>query len=301
MTSASTSAACRKQYVDIGTGEKLAYLDKGDGDVILLLHGNMSSSLHLLPLFNRLPGGFRVIAPDLRGFGDSTYNNRFDSIGELARDVKALADALGVVSAHVVGWSAGGGVALALAAEYPGLVRGVFSVEGASHRGYPLYKKNADNTSSAEPYGSKDALALDPVAVAPCLAATATQNAAFYDYICDLTLFPHNKPLPAERYTGEILKQRSLVDIDWALANFNMSSAPNAYRAGDGTVGRIKCPCVFTSGDTDYVVPPQMVAENVAAIAGARLIEYQRCGHSPFVDCPDRLTADLLNFVGRKK
>ena len=69
-----------KQHINIGK-ETLAYLDRGRGEAVLLLHGNMSSSLHFTPLFERLAEGFRLIAPDLRGFGDSTYHEPFDSLG----------------------------------------------------------------------------------------------------------------------------------------------------------------------------------------------------------------------------
>ena len=82
-----------KKFVSIGK-ETIAYLDEGQGDVVLMLHGNMSSSVHYGPLIERLQGSFRCIAPDLRGFGDSSYNNRFDTMDELAEDVKLLLDAL---------------------------------------------------------------------------------------------------------------------------------------------------------------------------------------------------------------
>ena len=75
-----------KKFVSIGN-ETLAYLDEGQGDVVLMLHGNMSSSVHYGPLIERLQGSFRCVALDLRGFGDSSYNNRFDTMDELAEDV----------------------------------------------------------------------------------------------------------------------------------------------------------------------------------------------------------------------
>lgn len=70
---------------------------------------NMSSSVHYGPLIERLQGSFRCVAPDLRGFGDSSYNNRFDTMDELAEDVKLLLDALNIddVVMPVVGLSHG--------------------------------------------------------------------------------------------------------------------------------------------------------------------------------------------------
>ena len=104
-----------KKFVSIGK-ETIAYLDEGRGDVVLMLHGNMSSSVHYGPLIERLQGSFRCVAPDLRGFGDSSYNNRFDTMDELAEDVKLLLDALNIDKVYLVGWSNGGGVGLKLCA-----------------------------------------------------------------------------------------------------------------------------------------------------------------------------------------
>ena len=74
-----------KKYISIGK-ETLAYLDQGEGEVVLMVHGNMSSSVHYEPLISRLQGKYRCVAVDLRGFGDSSYNERFDTLEELADD-----------------------------------------------------------------------------------------------------------------------------------------------------------------------------------------------------------------------
>jgi pimeloyl-ACP methyl ester carboxylesterase len=286
-----------KKYMNLPNGETYAYLDEGEGETILFIHGNMSSSLHYLPLFERVKG-YRLLAPDLRGFGDSSYHARFSSLGELAEDVKLFADGLGITKAHLVGWSTGGGIAFELAVRYPGFVRSVFSIEGVGHRGYPLYKKEGD---TQRPYADKEEMAGDPVSVAPPLAAFAAGNAAFFDGLWDKAIYPHRKPAPEvnKLFIGETMKQRCLVDVDWALANFNMSGASNGYTAGTGTIGTISCPVACTSGVSDYVVPPDAIKANVEAIPGARLLVYENCGHSPPVDCPDRLAADLLAFIAR--
>ncbi|MBQ2909158.1 MAG: alpha/beta hydrolase, partial [Clostridia bacterium] len=62
-----------KKTISIGN-ETIAYIDRGEGEVILMIHGNMSSSVHYLPLIEKLSPKFRCVALDLRGFGDSTYN-----------------------------------------------------------------------------------------------------------------------------------------------------------------------------------------------------------------------------------
>ena len=129
-----------KKYISIGK-ETIAYLDIGEGPVVLMVHGNMSSSVHYEPLISRIKDKYRCIALDLRGFGDSSYNNRFDTLEELADDVNLFTEALGIDSYYLVGWSNGGGVSLRLCAKYPDEVKKFFDIEGAGLKGYPLYQK----------------------------------------------------------------------------------------------------------------------------------------------------------------
>jgi pimeloyl-ACP methyl ester carboxylesterase len=144
-------------------------------------------------------------------------------------------------------------------------------------------------------------MAGDPASVAPPLAAFAAGNAAFFDALWNQAIYPHHKPSPEDNklFIAETLKQRCLVDVDWALANFNMSGASNGYTPGSGTIGKISCPVACTSGVSDYVVPPDTIKTNTDAIPGAQLLVYENCGHSPLVDCPDRLAADLLSLTAR--
>ncbi|GHV95370.1 alpha/beta hydrolase [Spirochaetia bacterium] len=285
-----------KKAVALPNGETFTYIEQGEGEIILLIHGNMSSSVHFLPLFDRLPGA-RLVAPDLRGFGDSSYNAGFSSLRELAEDVKLFVEALGISRAHIVAWSTGGGVAFELAAAYPELVASIFVIEGVGYKGYPLFRKTGDG--SFVPYANKEELAADP-AVAPPLAAFHAQNAAFFEQLWNMAIYPVNKPGAEENklYIAETLKQRNLVDVDWALASFNMSAEHNGYNMGTGAIAKINCPISFTCAERDLVVPPATTRENAAAIKGSKVLDYKNCGHSPLVDCPDRLAADILAHVG---
>src|SRR6266516_1695806 len=99
-----------------GDGVTLAVLDEGerDGQPVLLLHGFPDSSRlwrHQVPAL--VGAGMRVIAPDLRGFGQSDKPEAVEEYG-VARsvaDVLAVLDELGVEHAHVVGHDWGAGVA----------------------------------------------------------------------------------------------------------------------------------------------------------------------------------------------
>ncbi|MBR5390918.1 MAG: alpha/beta hydrolase [Clostridia bacterium] len=287
-----------KKYLGIG-GEVLAYLDEGAGEPILLLHGNMSSSLHFEPLIQRLQSRWRCVAPDLRGFGDSTYRQRFDSLDELAEDVSLFMDRLGIRSAFVVGWSTGGGIGLKLAAMHPEKVKRLFCIEGAGHRGYPIFEKDAALQSTGRPYESKLQMSGDPLQVAPMLRIFGSKDTAAMTAIWDATIYPAKKPSPEQsaRWIAETLKQRNLLDVDWALATLNMSEDPGAYGPGDGSIGKVRCPVALTSGQLDMVVPEAMVLDNLRALGDrGTLLRYENCGHSPLADCPDRLSADIEQF-----
>ena len=287
-----------KKFVNIGK-ETLAYLDEGQGEVVLMIHGNMSSSVHYEPLITRIRDKYRCIAVDLRGFGDSTYSNRFDTLAELADDVNLLLEALEIPSVYLIGWSNGGGVGLQLCAQHPQKVKKFFDIEGAGLKGYPLYQKDEKFQSTGKPYENKEAMALDPMQVGPVLRIFETQDAAMMTAIWDATIYTVNKPTREQNdlWMAETLKQRNLVDLDWALATLNMSDEFTPYGAGDGSIHKVSCPVALTMGEKDIVVPDYMVMDNFNALGNlATLLPYENCGHSPMVDCPDRLANDVQNF-----
>ena len=286
-----------KKFISIGK-EELAYLDVGQGPVVVMVHGNMSSSVHYEPLISRIKDKYRCIAVDLRGFGDSSYNNRFDTLEELADDVNLFTEALGIDSYYLVGWSNGGGVSLKICAKYPEKVKKFFDIEGASLKGYPLYKKE-NYQSTGKPYANKEEMATDPMQVAPVLSIFEKGDAAMMTAIWDATIYTVNKPTREQNdlWMSETLKQRNLVDLDWALATLNMSDEYTPYGKGDGTIKNIKCPVALTMAEKDIVVPDYMVLDNYNALGDlATLLPYPNCGHSPMVDCPDKLANDVVEF-----
>ena len=289
-----------KKFISIGK-EELAYLDVGQGPVVVMVHGNMSSSIHYEPLISRIKDKYRCIAVDLRGFGDSSYNNRFDTLEELADDVNLFTEDLGIDSYYLVGWSNGGGVSLKLCAKYPDKVKKFFDIEGAGLKGYPVYKKE-NYQSTGKPYANKEEMAQDPMQVAPVLAIFEKGDAAMMTSIWDATIYTVNKPTREQNdlWMSETLKQRNLVDLDWALATLNMSDEYTPYGKGDGTIKNIKCPVALTMAEKDIVVPDYMVLDNYNALGElATLLPYENCGHSPMVDCPDRLAKDVVEFFSK--
>ena len=223
------------------------------------------------------------------------------SFGEFCADVKLFTDALGIDSFYLVGWSNGGGVSLKLCAKYPEKVKKFFDIEGAGLKGYPLYRKE-NYKSTGEPYANKEEMATDPMQVGPVLTIFEKGDAAMMTAIWDATIYTVNKPTREQNdlWMSETMKQRNLVDLDWALATLNMSDEYTPYGKGDGSIKNIKCPVALTMAEKDIVVPDYMVLDNYNALGSlATLLPYENCGHSPMVDCPDRLAKDVDEFFSR--
>ncbi|HTP26062.1 MAG TPA: alpha/beta hydrolase, partial [Anaeromyxobacteraceae bacterium] len=95
------------------------YLTAGHGPTVILLHGYAETSRMWKPLIPRLADKFTVIAPDLPGIGDSEIPKDGSDMKTAAVRVHALAKALGVEKARVVGHDIGLMVAYAYAAQFP--------------------------------------------------------------------------------------------------------------------------------------------------------------------------------------
>jgi len=93
-------------------------------ETILLIHGVADTSKAWFAWVPQLARRFRVLRPDLRGFGKSSVPPRDYpwSLGGLAKDLKGLLDHLQLSSVHVVGQRVGGSVAMQFAHDYPQVV-----------------------------------------------------------------------------------------------------------------------------------------------------------------------------------
>ena len=98
----------------------LVFDDHGEGLPVVLLHGHpFNRSLWHLQQRSLVDAGFRVVTPDLRGYGDSHATPGTVTMGELAADVAALLDKLDLEQPAVIGLSMGGLVAMELAINRP--------------------------------------------------------------------------------------------------------------------------------------------------------------------------------------
>ncbi len=274
----------------IPSGETVAYRECGTGPVVVLLHGNMSSSVHWQTTMEALESRYHVVAPDLRGFGDSSYHAPFDSLQDLAVDTIAFLDILGIAKFSLVGWSTGGGVAMEMAIDWPDRVTRLVLLDSVPLTGYPMFKKDEKGQPILTEFlSTKKEIAADPVQVIPAQTAMENQDRAVMRAIWDAVIYNLRQP-PAEDYESyltAILKERCLVDTDHALVHFNISHRHNGVEAGNGRMDLIQCPIHILQGQLDLVVPEAWTKRMVEDFGDkAQYVSFMKAGHSVITDDP---------------
>lgn len=125
-------------------GYRAHVAERGDGPPLLLLHGWPEFWATWEPVMQRL-GGFRLIAPDLRGFGESSnpHPEPSDQVGadRHAEDIVALLDALGLDRAGIVGHDVGSFVMQRLGLRFPERLTGLLFFNCPTHGVGPRWRE----------------------------------------------------------------------------------------------------------------------------------------------------------------
>ncbi|MEV0718929.1 alpha/beta fold hydrolase, partial [Asanoa sp. NPDC050611] len=109
-------------YAEVN-GINLYYERRGSGRPLILLHGGLGSGEMFGPVLGQLAAAHEVITVDLQGHGRTADIDRPITLADMAADIAALIDHLGLDRPDVVGYSLGGGVAMQTASDYPAKVR----------------------------------------------------------------------------------------------------------------------------------------------------------------------------------
>jgi pimeloyl-ACP methyl ester carboxylesterase len=283
--------------VAIPNGETIAYREREGGAVpLVLLHGNLTSSRHFDVVFEAMDPRYKLYAMDMRGFGASSYETPIDGVGEFATDVAAFADAVGLDSFHLGGWSFGGAVALAFAATYPGRVRKLVLIAPVGTRGSTIYPMDGDRETTDRPLTTCEELAQTRL-------VQILENGdrdALREEVVERFVYTHNQPDP-ERYAAYIedsFAQRNLVDVNYARVHFNLSDEPTQVAQGTGEAARITAPTLVLVGDRDSDLAEADAKTTVEDIGdNAELVVLTDCGHSPFIDDLDQLLERVTDFL----
>lgn len=112
-------------------GARIHYQTAGDGHPVVLLHGGIIDAAHVTwpPVIGRLTPEYRVVAPDMLGYGESELVDDTYSIPRHAEIVAGMLDSLDCGPVTLVGLSLGGGVAIQLALDRPDLVETLVPID----------------------------------------------------------------------------------------------------------------------------------------------------------------------------
>jgi pimeloyl-ACP methyl ester carboxylesterase len=268
-------------------GYRRAFRIAGSGPAVLLIHGIGDNSSTWETVQTRLAQRFTVIAPDLLGHGKSDKPRADYSVAAYANGMRDLLAVLDIDRVTVIGHSLGGGVAMQFCYQFPQLVERLVLVStgGVTKDVHPMLRV------ASMPMGS-EALTL----LRMPLAVTALQIAG--------------------RVVGTVLGSRGfardLPDVLRILAELPEPKASSAFsrtlRAVVDWRGQVitmldRCyltksvPVQLIWGNDDSVIPVSHARMAHAAMPGARLEIFNRSGHFPFHDDPDRFVEVVGRFI----
>lgn len=237
---------------------------------VLLLHGLGSAGGDWVFQFGPLSrAGYRVLAPDLRGFGRSSAPPEV-TVQAMAEDMAVFLERMGAAPAHVVGISMGGTVALQLALDHPDMVRRLVLV---------------NTFARLRPQGLSGRFYMLARAVLAALMGPQKQAE-----MVARRLFPH----PGQ----ELLRENILRRIT--------QTNPCAYRSAmrslmrfdvEGRLGELRMPVLVVTGAEDTTVPPPVQRVLVRGIPGARQTVVEGSGHGIIADNPEAFNRILLEFL----
>ncbi len=251
----------------------MRFLDPGDSNSpgVLLLHGlGANASSWTLQLDALIESGFRPIAPDLPGFGDSAYDGQGWNFQRLAALLADLVTRLNAAPVHLVGLSMGGVVAQQFALDYPRHVRKLVLVSTFS----VLRPKNL----------SQWFYFLQRVLVVHTLGLEVQAK------IVAKRVFPHPEQAELRRMAEEQIA----------------SADPRAYRAAMRALGlfdsrkrlpQIAAPTLVITGANDFTVPPAAQTLLAQSIPNARQVILPNAGHAAAIDQAEAFNRHLLQFI----
>ena len=254
-------------------GITMAYDDNGGGPVLLLIHGFPLCRRMWHPQIKALvSAGFRVITPDLRGFGESDTPEGPYSMELFADDLVELLTHLEIGKAVVGGMSMGGYILFNLLERYPGRISGACFI---------TTRANADDEAGRE---RRLALARDVMKFGPQMAADAFEKLLFAE-----ESLAERPKLVGEVYgwmtandsrgiAGGLLAMRERKDYTHFLSSFNV-------------------PALAIGAEGDKAAPPDNARAIAAGIPGCRLVIIPHAGHMANLENPGAFNAALLEFL----
>lgn len=256
------------QAIHLRTGVDVRYVAQGDpsGVPVLLLHAWGESSGCFDRVTASLPTSLRALAMDQRGHGHSDKPADGYALTDVAGDVTALLDAMGLSSAVLAGSSSGGYVAQQVAISSPERVRGLVLIGAPrSLRGRPAFADEVDRLT-------------DPM------------NRAWVKE--SLLWFPRFHDVPEWYLEARVDDGMQMPARVWRQALAGLTEATPPTEAGT-----IETPTLIIWGERDQLLPRSDTDALAAAIPDSRLVVYPDTGHLVLWEEPARIASDLTAFI----
>ncbi|TGD78854.1 alpha/beta fold hydrolase [Hymenobacter wooponensis] len=266
-----------------GNDVKLHYIDQGQGNPIVLIHGWPASYEMWEYQLAELPKhGHRVVAYTRRGFGNSSKTWEGNDYDTLADDLKAVLDTLDLQNVTLVGFSMGGGEVARYMSRHGGArVSKVAFVSAVT----PFLLKTDNNPDGAD----KDVFDKMVEGI----------NKDRFDFLQSF----------GKQFfgVGVISHPVSQATLDWMQSICQLASPRAmeqdvyAFAATDfrQDLGAIQVPTLVIHGSSDDTVPAKVSGERMTQyVPHAQYVEYSGAPHGLFITEKDRLNQDLLAFAG---
>lgn len=267
-----------RQYCSIGT-RTIAYLDSAPGHhdlrALVLLHAFPIGANLWEPQMRSIPPGWRLITPDLRGFGGSTDLDSLSALSmtDYAEDVADLIDELGITRAVIGGCSMGGYASLALYQSRPELFIGLVLANSRAGADSPEARANRRGMLALVDREGPQGVSREMM---PRLLGKTTRE---------------QKP-DCEATVRRWIKQQSPVAIRSAIHRMmhRVDSTP--------LLAQVKVPTLVITGEEDEMIPVDESRRMASAIPGATLVVIPGAGHLANLEQPDAFNTALSTFLG---
>ena len=256
-------------------GHRIPYLHGGTGEPLILLHGFAANKDHWTLVAPHLTKHFRVIAPDLAGFGDSSRIDSADygSVAQIAR-VDAFADALRLESFHLGGNSLGGYLAAIYGARHSARVKSLWLLAPAG-----AMTAAPSETQSMIEQGDN-----------PLLIGSVGD----FERLSDMC-FSVKPPMPAA--FKRVIAARALAETPFNAKIFaDIFAEPIAL---EDEIADLDVPALVVWGDQDRVLHFSGAEIVQGLLKNAETIVMPGMGHLPMVERPAQAAADFLRFQGK--
>ena len=254
-------------------GIQMAYTDEGEGACLLLVHGFPLSRGVWSKQVEAFKESYRVIAPDLRGFGETAATASPSPMSRLAEDLHALVRHLEAGPAILVGHSMGGYVALAFAKAHPEAVRALALV---STKAGPDAPEVADARRALAKQVRAEGTSVVIHAMAPKMLSGANSDKAMAAAV--RSFMTPTKPEGVIRALN------------------GMAERPD----GRPWLAGLEMPVLVIAGLEDTLIPPSESQAMAKAIHGAQLRLIPEAGHLVAFEQAEAFNAALWEWPERK-